>query len=208
MSIEIWDWGLGYIYLWDILIAWWGGWNQPFTYSYDFRNKSSTDLSNEGWSYTWTLETGANWVTAPNKKDIQLYKTFDFSNANKITITATAQWSTNDNVWRHLQFWCGNLTNSLVLMLSAANYPTSKIYLNDWTQIYWTDLWNIGTSTYTSTLEVDLVNKTVKWTIPWLWTSTLTLSDAQVTMIRWLPYLYFYTTQHTFYIQDISLTIE
>lgn len=183
---------------------------EVYEYSYDFKNKSSTDLSNAGWSYTWTLETGANWVTAPNRYDIQLYKTFDFSNANRINITATTQWSTNDSIWRHISFWCGDTASNWVrLLLSSVNYSTSRINVDvNGTQTLWTDLWNIGTSTYTSTLVIDLVNKTVNWTIPWLWTSTLTLSDAQVTMIRWLPYLWLYTTQHTFYMQDISITIE
>ena len=62
--------------------------------------------------------------------------------------------------------------------------------------------------TYTSTVEIDLVNKTITWTVPWLWVSTLSLTDAQVTSIRWLTSLVMYTTQHTFYLQDMSIGVS
>ena len=63
MSIEIWDWGLGYIYLWDILIAWWGSWPEPDPVLFDF-----WDWTNSVWTYTqasyqWTVTKYTDKIT-------------------------------------------------------------------------------------------------------------------------------------------------
>ena len=62
MSIEIWDWGLGYIYLWDVLIAWWGWWEswwKPGANTLAYRPLSS-DLKEASWK-SWLDWNIASW---------------------------------------------------------------------------------------------------------------------------------------------------
>ena len=178
------------------------------------RNKTSTELSNDWWSVVaGRLETSAYWITALLGYDVTVWKSgLDLSNANKITITFTSVWSSNDSSGRHIQLWLidTNYTfQKCTDLVLSSGYTTSKVEVcASWTATHGTSIWNIWQSTYTSTFEVDLVNKTLTWTIPWLWVSTLSLTDAQVTTIRWLTNLFMYTTQHTFYLQDVSITIE
>lgn len=208
-KIFVGDTPISRVFLWDAQVR-----PSKCEYSYDFRNKSATDLSNDWWTVVaWTLETSAYWITSPVGRDVHIWKSgLDLSNANKITIIFTSVWDRDDGTGSYTQFWLmdTNFTfqNDTTLVLSSG-YTTSKVNIVvGWTATDGTSIWNIWQSTYASTFEVDLVNKTLTWTVPWLWVSTLSLTDAQVTTIRWLTNIWGYTTQHTFYIQDMSITIE
>ena len=211
MSIEIWDWGLGYIYLWDVLIA---GGEPPFIYSYDFRNKSASDLSNDWWTTRWTLSTWSSWVSSPIGADVNLLHSVDLSVAKKITITSSIinnnsqggkafifwLWIDNSSTW---------YTNAVNFYVVDSSYGWTKVQiLQSWTTTNWTNIWYIWTSSYTPIIIIDLENKLITWKINWYSDSTLSLTDSQATAIKSYWCLNLYTTQNNFYIQDVSITVE
>lgn len=140
--------------------------------------------------------------------------TVDLSNANKITINTSITFIQNDSYWdRAMNFWLidsSKLNFAQFYIASAvATYTWTRARIrNAWTVIDWTNIGSIWTASYTPTLEIDLVNKIMTWKISWYNNSTYSLTDSDISVIRWLPYLYVYATQHNFYIQDVSITVE
>lgn len=65
MSIEIWDWGLGYIYLWDILIAWWGWWESWWKPNANTLAYYPLDwsLNDESWNWLNLTSSWLSWET-------------------------------------------------------------------------------------------------------------------------------------------------
>jgi len=187
---------------------------EVYEYSYDFRDKSTTQLTNDWWSVLWwTLETGSSWITSPTGKDVTLWHSVDLSTAKKITIDTSIVRNRDDAYsGRGMWFW---------VTLNSSNWCWFRVYNSWWnyrwirtvtviwwTEYEWTNTGNIWTSSYNPKFIIDLENKTLTWEISWYSNSTYTLSDAQITSIRSMPYLTVYATQHNFYIQNVSITVE
>jgi len=188
-----------------------------YEYSYDFRNKSSSQLSADWWSVLWwTLETWSSWITSPVGKDVSLWHSVDLSTAKKITIDTSIVWNRNDSYWdRAMSFWIRRNQSwasdylQFYIASAVASYHWTVIKMRfSWTTTEWTNIGSIWTSSYTPKLILDLESKTATWKISWYNNSTYTLSDAQITAIRNMSYFYVYATQHNFYIQNISITVE
>lgn len=185
-----------------------------YEYSYNFKNKSSADITNDGWEIYWSsVTTSSNWVTCSTSTDMNMLFPVDVADAKKITIEATATYIQNNS---HafvfgLQLEDAQWSSNYVDFYIASNttYNWTKVRINkSWTQTSWTNIGSIGTSTYTPKLEIDLENKLITWTISGYSNSTLSLADADVSFIRTMKFLWFYTTQGTFYLQWITIKIE
>jgi len=185
---------------------------KPFEYSYDFRNKNGTILNNDWWSQkngTWVVE--SNWVSSATWRDCDVVKEIwtSLSNASKIKIQFTIQWSMDYSWKRYILFWLADASLSTQAgFILASGFDTTyvSVYMNG-ANNKWSDIGNIWTSTYSPIIEIDLVNKTMSWTVSWMWTSNLTLTDAMINTIKAMTHFKMYTTQHTFYLQDMSITV-
>lgn len=110
MSIEIWDWGLGYIYLWDVLIAWkWGGWEswwKPWTNTVLYLPLES-NCNDYSWNwYNWTWNS-ASYTTSWTTKNVAYFNgsyidlsTFRITEDNT-TINVWVK-STSTNTWQEI----------------------------------------------------------------------------------------------------------
>ena len=153
----------------------WGGW----TFTYDFVNKTTTQLTNDGRTNASWLTTWANWVTANSWTAIfnqASWLSTAMANANKITIvmdTYNARWGTDlsgvgvcdsSNVWP-TQIWFYVQSNAYVVDCGSNVLTT-----------YFT--WPAGDSTITC--EWDFVNKTCYLDFPNVYTGTMSLTDSQI----------------------------
>lgn len=110
MSIEIWDWGLGYIYLWDVLIAWWGGgWDTKVAYfplEEDWNDKWKNWISiTKAWTITFT--TLSSWKKVANFQSWTVYTGSDFMQKYLPKSYTVSYWYTvnNSNTNRRNQFY-------------------------------------------------------------------------------------------------------
>ena len=185
-----------------------------FEYGYDFRNKSSSQLSADWWSVLrWTLETWSSWITSPTGKDVGLWYSRDLSTVKKITMDTSIVRNRDDSYsGRGMWFWVAlNTSNFCCFRVynNWWNYTWIRVRSIIWWNVYdWTNVGNIWTSSYNPKFIIDLENKTLTWEISWYSNSTYTLSDAQITAIRSMSYLTVYATQHNFYIQNVNITVE
>ena len=189
---------------------------EVYEYSYDFRNKTESQIINDGWTKAWgSLTTWSSWISSPSGYDFTLTYPIDLSSANKITLNADASYNRNYGgyavVFGVQESVSDYRSNNIAMFYCASStgYNWTNVRLaQSWNIIGWTNIGDIWTWAKSPTIEIDLQNKTITWKIAWFNNSTLSLSDAQVSLIRSLGALFVYTTQNTFYIQTISVTIE
>ena len=76
---------------------------EVYEYSYDFRNKSSTILSNDGWTNasSGTTTFSSQWI---KWSSIRYTKPINLSNASRLTLSCTWAWGNDDEygfrVWQ------------------------------------------------------------------------------------------------------------
>lgn len=144
MSIEIWDWGLGYIYLWDILIAWWGGWGwwTPWenTIAY-YPLTSSTTTSDMSWNSrtltnNWTTFWTYQWVDCAYLTASKKYlatPTLTWSDIKTISVWAYWNWTFYPNTSTYavlFTYWVLN-SNTKIYIYDKSD---GKLYFEyDWT---------------------------------------------------------------------------
>ena len=183
MSIEIWDWGLGYIYLWDILIAWkWGeSWWKPWsnTIAYYPLNWNVNDASGNGYNWTrqWTshYETLSSWIQVASFPK-------DTSQVNYISSSLNTEPKT-------VSFWVKQdnyvTWSSLIWMVNAENWHWQLRFTDtSWTyyiKFYWweTNLAQVSIIWSWTNIVLTMDNWTVnlyanwvlKWTLTWQTTS-------------------------------------
>lgn len=185
MSIEIWDWGLGYIYLWDVLIAWW--WKQDNTKTYEF------DMTNNAW-WTLTNATISNWKLQWTTWNAYWeYNMWDITQATKITIDIKCYWTTWSWIWV-INSRFENTTDNVYTWI-CLNYMTNNWYNQSWLKFANIEAYNsdnlISTTTkywsWVETMvhwEIDITNKTATFKI-WdtvIWTTTI--PDSNITKFR------------------------
>lgn len=185
------------IYQWTNLVR------PVWKYSYDFRNKSTTILANDGWTFPdWTTNLGfdSNWMYNSSTSRRWAVRSIDLSNAKKITYTANTIQVSTKNVWMRLASDnTGSTSNSIWF---AAIDST----------IYWVLFWdNTASANPTGNIQgkiiADLENKSVVM-YDWSYSKSFTLTDANVAKIRWLNYLLVCAFKSWNYIQDINITVE
>ena len=186
-----------------------------YKYEYDFRNKTTTQVTNDGWNTyrdvrSWSVD--SNWIHVV-WYPWYMWKLIDnsyFQNAKKTTLKSyfniqtyayniflqniswsTLTWYTGD------QIDCRQSFRKIMIYGSWSNVTTSIPY--------WV---------YEDTVVFDLVNKTVKESMTWFSDITASLSDTNISNIRNnlnSISIWFYNDLNSntaSYVRNISLTIE
>lgn len=170
------------MYIWEYI--------EPiFNYSYDFRNKTTTQLTNDGWTNTSWLTTWANWITASSWTAIFNQVSWlwtAMTNATKLKLECVIYegWSYVSSVaWLTLTTWTDGNTQTW-FWTDNTGYG---IICGSWTQ-YTFDSSTVYNSSgeRTLTTEFDFVSKTVNIDFPsvysWVW--ALSITDATIAVAR------------------------
>ena len=186
-----------------------------YTYSYDFRNKTTSQITSDGWTLlTWSLNVNSNWILWNSNEDCRLAHTIpSLATAKRIIISGTFIGSTNSlNATSFMVgygSWWG--TSATWSNYQWSSYAWIKVFCKtNWTTASGNVVGYItATNTYKPTITIDLENKLVTWVISWFSNSTYSLSDTQVNDIRnnytqLIPYV---SVNHTV-ISDISIDVE
>lgn len=195
-------------------------------YTYSFIDKSVTTLQADWWEFwrnSWTATSWwqftSNWLhnteTSENTKraSIWINHWLDFSNANKITITVNhylVSWSWNWASSYGIRDWM-NSSGTFgvwgdIYSMNNSGYNGYSVFCTDSTTI-----WNrttLSTWNYVWQTVIDLVNKTVVTKLTGQSDLSLSLSDAQITSIRWCQYIRIYYDNVGNYYKDISIKWE
>ena len=189
---------------------------EVFEYSYDFRNKSNTTLTNDGWnifynssyatynSYWITTNTAGQSVTA--KKEVL---SSIMPNAKKVTLSFT--WTIVWYDWFRLSLYKTATSSTR----DGVSWP---FFNSDTTQttIYWTHTTDYVTNSWliTITTVLDFTNKTWKTTNTNWYSKTWTLTDTQISNIKNNSIgFYIFTSvnnniSNRWWLQSISVTVE
>ncbi len=145
---------------------------EVYEYSYDFRNKSSTILTNDGWTVTWSPtfnSNGMSWNWPSVSRSLPTRNT-----ANKITLTHTFDVrSSGSSMLRMGTMSNGSLTNVSGSYTRQGNYR--RIHIGG----TGTNYTGVPEGTYTLVMTLDLVNDTWEVTTTWLGTLTWTITSSQ-----------------------------
>lgn len=184
-----------------------------YEYSYDFRNKTSTQVTNDGWTAArWSINvnsTGLYYSSSLTEIRLNLSQLpTKLSNAKKITYYL---------LWKHGNSWTADLvystcywaypsaSNITWLYNSYGSYNRKQYWGTETNFTLTPTAWDIE---YTYTL--DLENKT--WLVQYIqWStssSSLTLTDAQITNIKTNDYIRIVINWSNEAVSKIELIIE
>ena len=152
-------------------------WTNTYEYSYDFRNKSTSQITADGWT-TWsgTPSISSIGYTSANSSTARSSKTLpSLANAKKITLISTIVTSGDPASWLRL-FWDGRTYATWPLLWSSS---WQLQYAWDITNISWLSAWTYGTKTV-----VDLENSTITFSITWKSDTLVNLTSTQVNNIK------------------------
>lgn len=160
-----------------------------YEYSYTFKWKTTSQIQSDWWTLlTWSLNVNSNWVTWSSSQDCRLAKSIpSLSNAKRIIIqyTVVSAWNTASAtswlIWYGSWWW----TSATWYNIRWSTYTGMTVSCKTtWTTVLWNVVWYASSTTYTSTITIDLENKTLVWAVSWFSNSTLSLNDTQVNDIR------------------------
>ena len=187
-----------------------------YQYSYDFRNKTTTQVTNDWWSTfgdvrSWSVD--SNWVHIV-WYSWNLIKTIwnsYFQNARKITIES----HTNIQTYAAFNSICG-ISGSSITNYSWCNIDTRQSFRKinfNWASVNQTNA-SIPYWQYDTKVVFDLVNKTATFSLSWYADTTASLTDAAITAVKnnvTSLQIWFYNNSNSntaSYVRNISLTIE
>ncbi len=190
-------------------------WNQKvrpketWTYSVDFRTVSASDLTSAGWTIASGVSLSssrgmyASWWSTNYYTPSGLWNAMQW--AKKVTIEMLSNQTTSSATQWDYRLTIQS-TDSGGDIWFYWNYNMFRVYISgSYTQY---SKYATSTSDYTVTQVYDLVNKTVSSESSWIgFSSSLTLTDADVTVIRWLWKLNL-TLSWQRNIKTISVTVE
>ena len=166
---------------------------KAYEYSYDFRNKTTTQLTNDWWTIqSWSIWINSGWIyvsSAWNPIVLNTTPIVSLSEAKKVTITEVGTWS---NAWASYiwfatstwRWWSGWIFAGTTLDTNSGVYGwscNSTVKTASW--ISW---W-----TYTIKVTLDLESKTMWVSCTGKSDLTQALSDADVSVFRSMPYVWF-----------------
>ena len=180
---------------------------QTYNYSYDFRNKTTTNLTNDWWLNVSSLTTGSSGIMASS-----------WTAVNKNVSWLSSIMNTAKKLTLELQTVITNVDNSTswLLLMEDLNYSKQCWFYYD--TIYFdvainsADVYRVWHNkanwNKTITCEYDFVNKTYSGNYVWgNGTFSGTLTDAQIAWARNLGYIYM-PIEWGSYIQTINITVE
>jgi hypothetical protein len=183
---------------------------ETWTYSMDFRTVSASDLRSAGWtlasgvtlnSTRWMYASGwaVNYYTPSGLWDAM-------QTAKKVTITMLSNQTTASASQWDYRLVLQKISGSGGDIWFYWNYNMIRVYIAGTSTQY--SKYATSTSDYTVNQVYDLVNKTVVSESTWIGlSSTLTLTDADITEIRWLWKIDL-TLSWQRNIKTISVTVE
>lgn len=188
---------------------------EVYYYNYIFKWKTTTQIQNDFSVLRGTLSTNSDWFCWTSSSDCWLTKSIpSLSNAKKIIIKGTVVVNSINVSNNAAFFWIS--TNSGTSMTSYA------INWVEWSTYWWCKVtlrtnnattngnavWNAVQGTYTTTFTIDFENKTLTGSVSWFSNSTLTLTDSQITELKWCDHLTPYVSVNCSAISDISIEID
>jgi hypothetical protein len=187
MSIEIWDWGLGYIYLWDVLIAWkWlGAYSIDFTQTSDWWTLPSWVSRDSNWlyaSWTWSdyLCVAPSSIYGKTPKKIKIV--YNKVNASSWTWLYENKSSGAYTILLPKQY---NGTN---LNYISAEYNSSSLWsANLWSNPTWTVEWtmDIDTSTTNWTVAHSITGVSSQTDTSWALKNIWTNQNLTIRIVNW-----------------------
>ncbi len=174
---------------------------EVYEYSYDFRNKTLSQIQSDGWTYWWSATPTINswWITIPsdsNESWSKLYcspswLTSALSTANKITMNMYFyQWTTSSNS-----------SDGVFYLAWPSSYTTNGTWMGWWiinnyeifSRILWADLYRwiytVSSWEYVQTIVIDFINKNMRMVLGSIMDVTRTITDSQIATIKTLKYL-------------------
>ena len=155
-----------------------------FEYSYDFRNKSTSQIATDGWTNTSSLLTWAYWVSANSWTAIDNSISWLWTvmaTANKLRIEMTTY-----NSW-----WVDSQTAGVLLLKNGDGYTQTGCYLdiNAYEVLCgYVSAIRGGLSNYTWEVtiicEFDFVNKTCYFKLPWIYENTVSITDSGIAIAK------------------------
>ena len=173
-----------------------------YEYSYDFRNKSTSQITADGWTYD----------NAPSFNSDGMYyytwgsRNFNTLNYNIISAKKIVLKANFKITWSSYALWC------TMVKVSDATYntgmyidysPAQQVYIAGSVVTQYTA--SKSSWTYTETMEFDLENKT--YTFSGFFASSWSLTDSQISLIKntnWLRIAVWLNM----YFSSVELTIE
>ena len=173
-----------------------------FTYSYDFKWKTASQITTDGWTYDNTPSFDSDGMyyssraTRPRKV---LWE--NLNNAKKVTQTYWFKTNSSSNALRAwvMTVWLNNCNwfyvesnNNQQIQLDGSAIVTQSASKSNWT--------------YTETIVFDFENKTYDAT--GYFTASWSLTDAQITQIKTSTWVQFIVAYSWMRLQTVSLTID
>ena len=186
-----------------------------YYYNYTFKWKTTTQIQNDFSVLRGSLSTNSDWFCWTSSNDCWLTKSIpSLSNAKKVIIKGTVVVNSTYVSNNAAYFW--------ITINSGTSTTSYAINCVEWSTYWWCKVsirtnnattngnavWNAVQRTYTTTLIIDFENKTLTGNVSWFSDSTLTLTDSQITELRWCDHLTNYVSLNFSAISDVSIEIE
>ena len=167
--------------MWNKIQRIYVGTNQVYPvwrYSYDFRNKTVSQIISDGWvTWAWTPAINSIWYASANSNIARSSKTLtnSLADAKKITLDLILVWGSAGATavrlfgnWRTYATWI--YIDTSTTQLQVAWDVTSKTVLSSWT--------------YTVKIVIDITNSTATFSITWQSDTVINLTNTQINNIK------------------------
>ena len=154
---------------------------EVYEYSYDFRNKVASQVTAD-WYVTaaWTPAYNSNWFTSSNSSVARINKNIEsLANATKITLSFTvvlgssATWTWIRLMWASRTYWTWvlfDVNSNLCQYFIGWDKVTDSSWLSSWT--------------HTTTVVLNLTNKTAVFSRTWKTDYSTSITDTQISNIK------------------------
>jgi hypothetical protein len=177
-----------------------------YEYSYDFRNKTTSQVQTDWWTIGSWVSFDSNWAYSSTWSSTTKAIPFSIENAKKIILTAWLYNANNMNCSCGMQNTASSGTNGCSIYLEGYSSSYSQYSLNGVTTNFtisepsWQSYW-----TYTLDFE-NLTYSIVYWTV---YTKSWTMTQAQANAIKSNnKYLRFAVQHWTWRIQYVKIEVS
>ena len=152
---------------------------EVYEYSYDFRGKSSTILTNDWWTISGSPSFDSNWMSW---SWINVYRALPTitSSTNRITLKYT--FNINNSAASLFRIWTmsgSSLTNVSWMFITTGSSNYRRIHIGN----TWTNYNGVSNWTYTAVLTLDLANNIWECTTTWLSSLNWTITNSEKSVI-------------------------